>query len=80
MLSAALTRALTTPAFVAADFRPDPLGQRRTEGQIRERALDVRSPGLSAIEVSRELLSSALEHVRAYSQLQFGRILRALLS
>ena len=25
-------------------FRPDPLGHRRTEGQIRERALDVRSP------------------------------------
>ena len=33
-------------------FRPDPMGHRRTEGQIRERALDVRSPGLSAIEVS----------------------------
>ena len=57
---------------------PDPLGQRRTEGQIRERALDVRSPGLSAVEVSRGLLSSALEHVRAYCLLQFGRILRAL--
>ena len=59
-------------------FRPDPMGHRRTEGQIRERALDVHSPGLSAIEVSRELLSSALEHVRAYCPLQFGRVLRTL--
>ena len=33
-------------------FRPDPMGHRRTEGQIRERALDVRSPGFSAVEVS----------------------------
>ena len=33
-------------------FRPDPMGHRRTEGEIRERALDVRRPGLSAIEVS----------------------------
>ena len=38
MLSAALTRALTTPAFVAADFVPTQWDTVRTEGQIRERA------------------------------------------
>src|SRR5271166_355662 len=51
-------------------FRSDALGQRRTEGQIRERTLDVRSPRLSAIEVSRELyrrLSNTFGHIACYN-------------
>jgi len=78
MLSAALTR-LDHACLRRRRFRSDPMGHRRTEGQIRQRALDVRGPGLSAIEVPRELLSEALEHVRAYCLLQSRRILRALL-
>ena len=52
MLSAALTRALTTPAFVAADFVPTQWDSGRTEGEIRERTLDVHRGRFSAVEVS----------------------------
>ena len=65
MLSVALAR-LDHACLRRRRFRSDPVGYGRTEGEIRERALDVRSPGISAVEVSRELLSSLIERVSAY--------------
>ena len=52
MLSAALTRALTTPAFIAADFVPTHWDSAEQKAKFANALLDVRSPGLSAVEVS----------------------------
>ena len=52
MLSAALTRALTTPAFVAADFVPTQWDTAEQKAKFANALLTVRRRRLSAIEVS----------------------------
>ena len=78
MLSAALTRALTTPAFVAADFVPthwDSAEQKAKFANALLRFVAQDFPRSKFHESFYRRLSNTFGHI---AKLQFGRILRAL--